>query len=877
MLTRSVSTLKRLANHTAVMLFLLCYAQIAVSSMVLLSEQSSIEDLGYHIDLIEDSSGTLNLQQIKSDNSAYQWISSDVATPNFGYTDSAFWYRIRFKNDTETDATRLLVVSYPLLDCIDFYFVDNNNAVLKSVKTGDARPLSTREFNHRNFVFELDLPKYSNRTVYLRVFTEGAQQLPLELHEERSFFLQDQSLLLIKAIYFGMMGVMVVFNLFIYFSLKEKSYLYYVLFIFSFVTTQAAMAGFAQQYAWPETPSLNQVSILISVPATMVFAALFAMDFLDLKQRLPLFNRFFQITVILNSIGCLMALVLSYSLSTKLSVALVFPVSLALMAIGPILWYRGIKEARFYSLAWFTLVLGTSMVSLNKFGLIPRNIITENGLVIGSALEALLLSLALADRFNREREQRYIAQKEKFEEAKERQRIEEQMMYQSLHSPLTNLPNRVLLSCKLDEVIERYEEDEFSFALVLVHLKRFHEINKTLGHQNADELLQLISERLQQQARELNQIITLEIADGKEQHVANVEGVTFALMLRALDRDAAAMSIETLSRQVIEPIDYKSMSLDVGASTGVAFYPEHGKTSGSLLRHAHIAIDMSEKNEYQIAIYSREMNPYSARRLTLMGELRKAIDESTLELYYQPQINLIDSSLHGVEALLRWNHPVHGFIPPDEFIPMAEQTGLIKSLTQWVINEALSFIVQLRGLDSRIGISVNISALNLQEKCFDLTVAELLQRYQVPPNALLLEVTETSVMQDAARCFNMLERLHKLGIQLSVDDFGTGHSSLAYIKKLPVQEIKIDRSFVMEMDHNSDDEVIVKTTVNMCHSLNYKVVAEGVESFEICNALKRMGCDYIQGYYISRPLSGNDLKQWLRDAAWEPLLNRKVS
>lgn len=844
------------------------------AQIVELSEIGPFAKLGLNIDLIEDSNGSLSVEQIASGDLDYQWIRSEVETPNFGYTDSTFWYRLRFSNKSDDNLNRFLVVSYPLLDYVDLYFVDTNKQIIKSIKTGDARPVSSRDMEHREFVFELNFPKNAERTVYLRVETQGAQQLPVEIWQEREFFIEDQSILTIKAIYFGMMGVMVLFNLFIYFSLQERSYLYYIGFIFSFVFTQAAMTGFAQLYIWPDLPYLNEISILLFVPATMLFAALFAMDFLDLKHRLPVFNRFLGLMVLFNCASCILSMFLPYSVSTKVSVALVFPESLALMAIGPILWARGVKEARFYSLAWFTLVLGTSLVSLNKFGLIPRNTLTEQGLLIGSAMEALLLSLALADRFNREREQRYIAQKEKFEEAKERQRIEEQMMYQSLHSPVTQLPNRVLLSCKLDEIIERYDEDEFSFALVLVHLKRFHEINKTLGHQNADELLTIISERLKEQAKDLTQIISLDNDGDRTDYVANVEGVTFAVVLRALDRDATQMSIEILCKQIIEPVDYKGMSLDVGASTGVAFYPDHGVTSSSLLRHAHIAIDMADKRENQIAIYSKEMNPYSARRLTLMGELRKAIEESSLELYYQPQVNLADHSVHGIEALLRWNHPSHGFIPPDEFIPLAEQTGIIKSLTQWVVNKALSFAAELHAQGNNIYVSVNISAMNLQEKRFELSIKDLLERYQLPRETLILEVTETSVMQDTNRCLMTLNRLHELGVRLSLDDFGTGHSSLSYIKKLPVQEIKIDRSFVMEMDKNPDDEVIVKTTINMCHSLNYRVVAEGVENFEICANLKKMGCDYIQGYYISRPVNGDTFKQWLNEEAWEPLLNK---
>ncbi|MCG8673541.1 MAG: EAL domain-containing protein [Pseudomonadales bacterium] len=878
---RSLSIAKPIrALHTFIAIFLCAiagFSSASNNSTVQLSSTASMLHLGGFIDLVEDTQANYTFKNIASGDLDYQWIHNDVKTPNFGYTDSVFWYRVIIENDTPKDVKKILSVSYPLLDNIDFYFTDQNNNPIKTIATGDTKPTSSRELFHRNFLFELELPKNEVRKIYLRVATQGAQQLPLELWDEREFFLEDQRVLMVKASYFGMMLVMIVFNLFIYFSLKEKSYIYYIAFIFSFVFTQAGMAGFAAQYVWPNIPYLNSISILFFVPFTMLSSALFSIEFLDLKNRSMLFYRFLMLMVILNSLCCILCFFIPYSLSTKISVALVVPQSLAMLAVGPILIRKGIKEARYYTLAWITLVIGTTLAALNKFGLIPRNVITEHGLVIGSAIEAVLLSIALADRFNREREQRYVAQKEKFEEAKERQRIEEAMMHQSMHSPLTKLPNRVLLSSKLDELIARYTDDNFSFALALVHLKRFHEINKTLGHQNADELLTLMAQRLRTLTQDLSQVITIEDTPQESEHVANVEGVTFAVLLRANDRDATDMNIETLSRQIIEPLEHKGMSLDVGVSLGIAFYPDHGNTTSSLLRHAHIAIDMAEHKENQIAIYSKEMNPYSARRLTLMGELRKAIDENSLELYFQPQVNLTTNDVYGVEALLRWNHPTHGFIPPDEFIPLAESTGLIKSLTQWVANRAIQYGAELKALGHDICVSINISALNLQEKSFDIAIKDLLQRHQLESDRLLLEVTETSVMQDTARCFSMMEKLHSIGVKLSVDDFGTGHSSLAYIKKLPVEEIKIDRSFVMEMDKNQDDEVIVKTTINMCHSLGYKVVAEGVESLEICGTLKRLGCDYIQGYYISKPQNGEDLKTWLSNESWEPLLVNMAS
>ncbi|MCG8313959.1 MAG: EAL domain-containing protein, partial [Pseudomonadales bacterium] len=704
------------------MIFLLVALPTQASEPVLLSAAGKFQHLGFNIDLAEDPEGTYKIDNFLNGELNYNWIKNNSRVPNFGYTDSVFWYRVTIHNDTDLQLKRILNIAYPLLDEIEFYYADENNELLKHVITGENLPLESRDLEHRNFIFDLPFPPQSKRTVYLRVATQGSQQLPLELWEEREFLVKDQSLLAVKAIYFGMMGVMILFNSFVYASLRERSYLYYVSFIFFFVSFQAAMSGFTQQFVWQNSPLINQLIVLAGVPATALFAALFSREFLGLKERLPLFNRFLGLMVLANAISIVLAFFLPYSISTKVSVAFVIPESLALLAIGPILWWKGVKEARYYSLAWITLVLGTTLASLNKFGLIPRTLITEHGLIFGSALEALLLSFALTDRFNREREQRYRAQKEMLEEAKARQEVEETLVYQSLHSPITNLPNRVLLIRRLETLIKLNQENEFKFAIVLIHLRRFHEINRTLGHQNADELLIIMGQRLKDQTAICENTLELDGTNDEPEFIANIEGVTFCALFKFKDKNSTKKDIENFYQQIIDPIDYLGMHLDVGVSLGIAYCPEHGKDPASLLRHAHIAVDMAENRENQIALYSKEMNPYSARRLTLMGELRKAIEEDSLELYYQPQIDLKKNSVYGMEALIRWNHPTHGFIPPDEFIPLAESTGLIKNLTRWVANCAIGFAADMhhRGID--LCVSINISALNLQERSFDLTI-----------------------------------------------------------------------------------------------------------------------------------------------------------
>ena len=828
---------------------------------VRLSAGSASLPLGLYLELIEDRNGSYQSEDIVAGRYDYQWVKNTSEIPNFGYTASTFWYRLSIINDTNEVQSRIIQIAYPLLDHIEYYQVTGSMTV-KSLVTGDRTIFDTREIPHRNFLFDLVLEPNEKTFIYLRILTEGAHQLPLSLWQERDLYTVDQGELITKSLYYGMLLVMILFNVFIYVSLKETSYLYYVGFVTSFLYMQLSMHGIDYQYFWPNHPSIHDKGILLFVPFTMLFACLFTNEFLSLKTNSPLLYRFLNLNIAANICSIIGAFFISYSLSTKISVGLVIPQSLVILLAGPLLWYSGEKTARFFTLAWFVMVLGTTMAAMNKFGLLPRNVLTENGLLFGSALEVVLLSFALADRFNREREQRFKAQKEKFEESRQRQAIEERMMLQATHNQLTLLPNRVLFQKRLAEILAEENDGQFHLAITLIHLKRFHEINKTLGHQNADELLKIISMRLREQASQVHGAVDIENKEGIQSPVATVEGVTFAMILKTHTHQITEEAIESLTKQMLEPIEFKGMSLDVGVSVGVSFFPEHGGNVATLLRHAHIAVDMADKNDNQVAIYAKEMNPYSARRLTLMGELTRAIELNNLELYFQPQINLQTNKLSGMEALIRWQHPTHGFIPPDEFIPLAEQTGIIKSLTAWVLNEALTFGAALNAQGHKITISVNISAMNLREKNFVESVENLLSEHQIAPNQLVLEVTETAMMDDAVKAMKALLALNDIGVRLSIDDFGTGHSSLAYIKKLPVHEIKIDRSFVMEMDKNLDDEMIVKTTLKMCHSLGYEVVAEGVESLIICNKLRDLGCDIVQGYYLSRPIPKGDFIKW---------------
>ncbi|THB69157.1 MAG: EAL domain-containing protein [Gammaproteobacteria bacterium] len=461
-------------------------------------------------------------------------------------------------------------------------------------------------------------------------------------------------------------------------------------------------------------------------------------------------------------------------------------------------------------------------------------------------------------------------------ESQNRRDAEERNIYLAMHDSRTGLPNRLLLEDNIQKLIDMGEQQ--SFTLMSIYLERFHEINHTLGHHNGNALLGKVAKRLSQLSLAIDSSMVIESVDGVDQCIAVLEGVNFGLLIDnnkidstgedGLQEQLAKIANDLLAKME-EPFEYQGMSLDIGAHIGMAIFPSHGTEPGILMQHAYIALEFAQRKNDHYAIYSSEVDPYSARRLTLMGELRTAIDKDLLKMAYQPQIDVINGKLIGVEALLRWNHEELGFVPPDEFIPLAEQTGVIKPLTRWVLKTAITQCADFlnRGMSIRMGI--NLSARNLQEKELTDYLIDLITEHNVPPELLVLEITESAMMEDRDHATKVLNDLDDKGFRISIDDYGTGYSSLAYIRQLPIKEIKIDRSFVMDMIEQKDDMMIVHTTIEMSHNLGLEVVAEGVENQESLEELKKMGCDVAQGYHLSRPVPVADLLEWIKEAEWK--------
>jgi diguanylate cyclase (GGDEF)-like protein len=436
----------------------------------------------------------------------------------------------------------------------------------------------------------------------------------------------------------------------------------------------------------------------------------------------------------------------------------------------------------------------------------------------------------------------------------------EEIQRRALYDQLTELPNRTLFRDRVEQAVLRTRREAGSLAVMFLDIDHFKEINETLGHEAGDQLLQEVATRLRGQMR-------------ANETLARLGGDEFAVLCSGSADEAVRLS-ERLHGALHEPFTVCELPLEVATSMGIATFPEHGEDVDGLLRHADVAMYLAKDAHAGTAVYDADRDSNDAARLALAGELRRAIENGQLVLHFQPKAELDSGRIVGAEALVRWIHPERGFIPPNDFIPIAERTGLIKPLSRYVLTAALRQCAVWRDEGFDLHVAVNLTIPDLLDLELPSLISGLLVETGVRPDQLELEITESTILADPFRVRQVLTQLNNLGLRLAIDDFGTGYSSLAYLKRLPVQTIKIDRSFVMDMCENASDETIVRSTIELGRNLGLAVVAEGVETQETWEALGRHGCTLAQGYLISKPVPADALRDLLSERAQQAHLAR---
>ena len=446
------------------------------------------------------------------------------------------------------------------------------------------------------------------------------------------------------------------------------------------------------------------------------------------------------------------------------------------------------------------------------------------------------------------------------EQAKLRRRQREgqkALEHQALHDGLTDLPNRLMFRQQIEKALA--ERD--SVAVLLLDLDNFREINDTFGHKIGDGLLGQIGPRLRQQ-----------LDDGDL--IARLGGDEFGILIRGADA-GHAMKVADAVLRVERPFLIEGHPLEVTASIGIATFPPHGSTAEALLQRADVALYVAKRAGNTAAVYRPEDDPYDPSRVVLQADLRQAIARREIILYYQPQVAIATGEVTGFEALARWRHAQRGWIPPSEFIPVAERMGLIKPLTACLVELACRQFVDWQSSGTSIPVAVNVSMRNLLDPRFPSSMKDIVAASDADARRIKLEITESALMTEPARVLETMNELRALGFGFSIDDFGTGYSSLAYLQRLPVEEIKIDRSFVGELPNNAGSEAIVRATIELASGLGLGVVAEGVEDESTWQILQRLGCATAQGYFLSRPMPASEVEGWLSD--WSKRSSRPLA
>lgn len=426
----------------------------------------------------------------------------------------------------------------------------------------------------------------------------------------------------------------------------------------------------------------------------------------------------------------------------------------------------------------------------------------------------------------------------------------------ALHDALTGLPNRILFYDRLNQSIFARRREQKSLALLMMDLDRFKEINDTYGHQTGDTVLREVGARLEGVLRQSDTI-------------ARFGGDEFAVLLPMSDIENAKQITSRLLGALEPPLIIDGKNFYVGISIGIALYPVHGENADSLIKHADMAMYIAKDARSGFSIYNPAQERHGAHHVMLMGELQHAVEHGELTIYYQPKVDFKTGSISSVEGLVRWLHPTYGLILPDAFISGAENSGLIRPLTRWILTAAVRQCAEWHRTGVGIGVSINLSARNLYDPQFPEEVSEILKSRGVSPVWLEFEITESTMMMEQTKVIKALAQLSEMGVHLSIDNFGTGYSSLTYLKKLPIEGIKIFKSFIINMAVDDNDAMIVRSTIDLAHNLGLKVVAVGVENQDTMNSLERLGCDALQGNHISPPLSGEEFTRWLKESKWK--------
>lgn len=922
--------------------------------------------LGQHLEYLEDVPGDLDIDNLLASPEDLRWRPVGIPVANFGYTSSAYWFRTTLTDLQESDDW-LLEISYALLDHLDVFFVVNGQ-VLSQHKTGDHESFSTRPLNHRFFLFPFPPQVDDKVQVWIRVQTSGTLEVPATLWHEQAFQQKEQTTLILKGIYYGIIIVMILYNGFIYLSVREVAYFYYVCYALSLLLFQSSIDGVAFQMLWPDFGSFNEISFIIFISFIIVFICLFSNTFLHLPHYFPLLSQVMLGAALVGVLTAVAALVVPYGIAIRLVVAWAVVICLLCLGTGGYLFVKQASIARYYLTAWFIFMVGSIAFALNKYGVLPSNLYTSNAMQLGSSFEVILFSLALADRINRDKREKLLAKQEAiknlerfkslYENAIEgifqctldgkflsanpsmahfmgyatpedfmyavslenqpeflnaehyhefrrsvllkgqvlnyeaqgqrrdgtpfwcslsaklvkarsieyiegfvvdisaRKKSEEQLLFLARHDPLTGLVNRREFEIRLQRALFSAHRDHCEHALLYMDLDQFKLVNDTCGHIAGDELLRQVTWQLQQQMRGGDTL-------------ARLGGDEFGVLLERCSGHHT-LAVANKLKSVIQDFRFvwEDKFFTLGVSIGLVSINENSQSVTELLSLADAACYAAKESgrnrvhEYRPGDKNLVM---AQNEMQWASRINEALEHGLFMLYRQAIVPVdppqayhenaqgkIEYTHYEILVRMRGNH--NEVLPPGSFLPAAERYNLMPAVDRWVIGNLFAFLAAHPDRQSAHHMyAVNLSGLSLSDDDFEAFVFSQFEKYHIRPQLICFEITETIAVTNLTKTIGFIDKFKSIGCRFSLDDFGSGFSSYGYLKNLPVDYLKIDGLFVVDIVQDEIDYAMVESINRIGHVMGKKTIAEFVENDQIRNKLKELGVDYAQGYGIAMP------------------------
>jgi len=759
----------------------------------------------------------------------------------WSFIQQTYWIKIKLNNKASTNHSLVAHFDNPMLDELEVIQVDTNSRVFKKKLMGDLYlNLSLADKNTPSFEFEV--AEKGHVELLIRIKTTGIAKTPIRIYEYHDFLTLSNDIYLIWGIFVGIMLMIALYNLVLFFGMKDSVYLIYISYILSVLMLMGVVLGFGH-LLWPQSiQAFFQQQVVSLNYLIAVFTLLFAIFFLRYhKEKGGLYKIGIYYSIFMTLMGIFSLWVPEY-----IAAQIFFIVMALFYILSFILIFKKLTNnfhwAKFYIISWLPLIIGAAIQPMMLTGVIEYSFLARHAFLIGVLFEVTLMAMALAERMSYQKELAF---------------------YNATHDRDLNLPNFSFLETTIQKLIN----NERRFSVCLIEISRFNTIAPYISNKESQILMSHIAKDIDAHIHADSHFLYFERKNNSEVKIAKAkDGVLAILASRFINEQELIKQLTRLQNSLSKDINLSGFFINLQTKIGIYSTNENTEAAAIMLKKSFQALEKTKRDGLDMSFYQTSDTYNIAQRLTLATELQQAIRNNDLQLFHQPQINLVDSKVHGSEVLLRWQHPVHGFISPEMFIRIAEDTGIINELTMWVLNTAcqqLNVLIDLNYTEHNL--SINISGRDVANHDFLTKVKAILTKNNIPTNLLNFELTESVMVSDFKHLSKLMKNLSQMGIQVSVDDYGTGYSSLAYISQLPFNELKIDKSFILDLADSKRNLTIVKTTIDMAKSLKLKVVAEGIESAEIEKKLMNCQCDIGQGYYYSKPLAFEQYQQWLTD------------